>query len=492
MTRTQYDMTILGGGSGGLTAARIAASLGANVLLIDKERLGGDCLTYGCVPSKSLIHVARVMQQARDAAKLGLLPAPLDVDMAKVAEYIQSVIRRVAENEQVYSKGVTVKFGHVSFNSAKELTLNGERLTSRNTLVATGSHPLVPQIEGLAETGYVTNEHIFDLTHLPASLLVVGGPVGVELGQAFARLGSRVTVIEGLGRIVPKEDPGVSATLADVLQSEGITIATNATFVKASRDGHKKVAIAKQGSQSLTFEADEILVALGRRTNVEGLNLEAAGVTYTDKGIAVDASLQTSTPNILVVGDVIGGYLFTHVAAYQAEVAVRNALVPIVKKKVDYRVGPWCIFTDPEVAHVGLTPDEAEQQHKQVHIAKFPWAEIDRAQAEHATTGFIKLVLPGKKDEIVGAHMIGARAGKLLGEISLAMQQRLRLSDILATIHAYPTMNTGIQQATFEAYLEGAAVKNNRKIVRTVLSLRGGEGCRTASIWGMCFLQHYT
>jgi pyruvate/2-oxoglutarate dehydrogenase complex dihydrolipoamide dehydrogenase (E3) component len=277
MARTQYDLTIIGGGSGGLTAARIAASLGASVLLIDKERLGGDCLNYGCVPSKSLIHVARVLQQARDAATLGLLPAQLGVDMAKVAEYIQ---------------GVTVEFGHVSFNSATELTLNGECFTSRKTLVATGSHPLVPQIEGLEETGYVTNEHVFDLTRRPSSLLVVGGgPIGVELGQAFARLGSRVTIIEGLGRIVPKEDPEVSATLADVLQSEGITIATNATFVKASRAGHKKVAIAKQGAQFLTFEADEILVALGRRPNVEGLNLEAAGVTYTDKGIAVDAYL---------------------------------------------------------------------------------------------------------------------------------------------------------------------------------------------------------
>jgi pyruvate/2-oxoglutarate dehydrogenase complex dihydrolipoamide dehydrogenase (E3) component len=182
-------------------------------LLIDKERLGGDCLNYGCVPSKSLIHVARVAQQARDAATLGLLPAHLGVDMAKVAAYIQGVIRRVAENEQVYTRGVTVKFGHVSFNSATALTLNGERFTSRNTLVATGSHPLVPQIEGLEETGYVTNEHIFDLTRLPASLLVVGGgPIWVELGQAFARLGSRVTIIEGLRRIVPKEDPEVSAT----------------------------------------------------------------------------------------------------------------------------------------------------------------------------------------------------------------------------------------------------------------------------------------
>lgn len=473
MSRTHYDMTIIGGGSGGLTAARIAASLGANILLIDKERLGGDCLNYGCVPSKSLIHVAQVVHQAKDAAKLGLLPIKLDVDMAKVSNYIQGVIDRVAEGEKVYTQGVAVKFGTVSFNSATELTLNGERFSSRNTLIATGSRPLVPGIEGLEETGYLTNEDMFHLVHLPASIVVVGGgPIGMELGQAFERLGVNVTIIEGLDRILPKEDAEVSAMLADVLQSEGITIVTDAMFVKASRNGDKKVVTVKKGEQLLTFEVEEILLTLGRQPNVEGLNLEAAGVTYDHKGIKVDEYLQTSAPNILAIGDVIGGYLFTHVAAYQAGVAVRNALVPIGKKKVDYRAVPWCTFTDPEVARIGLTPDEAEKQHKHIRMVKFPWAEIDRAQAESETTGFIKLVLAGKKDEIVGTHMVGAHAGELLGELALAMRHHLGLSDILDTIHAYPTMTTGIQQAAFEAYLEGAAAASNRKIVHTVLSLR--------------------
>jgi dihydrolipoamide dehydrogenase len=474
VSRTQYDLTIIGGGSGGLVAARIAASLSAHVLLIDKERLGGDCLKYGCVPSKSLIHVARVVQQAKDAARLGLVPADQDVNMANVSAYIQGVIGRVANNEKVYTEGVTVKFGTVAFTSATELTLNGERITSRSTVIATGSHPLIPRIEGLEETRYLTNEDVFNLTHLPASLVVVGGgPIGVELGQAFERLGSRVTIIEGLDRILPKEDPEVSATLTEVLRSEGITIATGAMFVKASRKREKKVVTAKQGEQFLTFEADEILVTLGRRPNVEGLHLEAAGVTYDTKGIQVDDYLQTSAANIFAIGDVIGGYLFTHVAAYQAGVAVRNALVPLGKKKVDYRVVPWCTFTDPEVARVGLTPDEAEQQHKQIRMVKLPWAEIDRAQAEHETSGFIKLVLSGKKDELVGAHMVGAHAGELLGEMALAMRHHLGVNDILDTIHAYPTMNTGIQQAVFEAYLEGASASSNRRIVHTILSLRG-------------------
>jgi len=470
----KYDMAIIGGGSGGLTAARVATALGANVLLVDKERLGGDCLNYGCVPSKSLIHVARIVQKARESASLGIMSANLSVNMAKVSEYVQGVIDRVAENEKIYTEGVTVKFGQITFKSATELVLNGEIFTSRNTLIATGSRPVMPRVEGLEEVGYLTNESVFDLMNLPSSIVIVGGgPVGVELSQAFERLGAKVTIIQEQERILPREDPEVSEAVARVLNSEGIDIVTNARFVKAGRSGNKKVATARQGDQLLNFEADEIVLAVGRQPNIEGLNLEAAGIKYDKNGIKVDDYLQTSASNILAIGDVIGGYLFTHVAVHQAGVAVRNALVPVGKKKVDYRVVPWCTFTDPEAARVGLTPEDAEKQYKQVRIVKFPWAEIDRAQAENETTGFIKLVLAGKKDEIVGAHMVGARAGEMLGEIALAMQHNLTLNDILGTIHVYPTMNTGIQQAVFEAYLEGAAAASNRKIVRTVLSLRG-------------------
>lgn len=468
-----YDITIIGGGSGGLTAARTAAALGARVLLVDKERLGGDCLRYGCVPSKGLIHVAKVAWQARNATSLGLVPDGMSVDMAKISAYVQGVIGRVGETERVYTEGVTIKFGRVAFTSANELELNGERIGSRDTIIATGSRPVVPLIEGLAEIGYWTNEDVFDLTRLPASLVVVGGgPVGVELGQAFQRLGTRVRIIQGPARILPKEDAEVSKTVADVLQSEGVEIIIGARFVRASREGNRKVITAKQGNDLLSFEADEVLLALGRQANVEGLNLGAAGIQYDAGRIKVNEYLQTTAGNVLAIGDVIGGYLFTHVAAYQAGIAVRNALVPLAKKKVDYRVVPWCTFTDPEAARVGLTPDEAEKRHKQVRIVKFPWADIDRAQTENETVGFIKLVLAGKKDEIVGAHLVGARAGELLGELSLAMRHNLTLNDILDTIHVYPTMNTGIQQAAFEAYLESSAIASNRRIIRAVSRLR--------------------
>ena len=468
-----YDLTILGGGSGGLTAARIAASLGARVLLIDKERLGGDCLYTGCVPSKSLIHVAQIVQQARTAEHLGLSASMVDIDMARVADYIQGVIKRVNDAEHVYTDDVTVKFGTVTFQSPKTLLLNDQKISSRTTIIATGSHPAHPQIEGLAEVGYLTNEDVFQLTNLPKSLLIIGGgPIGVELGQALARLRVQVTLIQGPESILPREDPDVSATITHVLESEGVKVITNARVLSADQWGHKKRVTVKQGEKMLVFEADELLLAAGRQPNVDGLNLDAIGVDYTAQGIKVDSYLRTSRANIFALGDVIGGYLFTHVAAYQAGVAARNALLPIAKKKVDYRVLPWCTFTDPEAARVGLTYVEAQQQYKSARVVTFPWADIDRAQTEDAPTGFIKLVLAGKKEEIVGAHIIGVRAGKLLGEIALAMQHHLTVSDILAAIHPYPTLHTGLQQAVFEAYLSGNRRDTNRSIVSAMLRLR--------------------
>ncbi len=468
-----YDLTILGGGSGGLTAARIAASLGARVLLIDKERLGGDCLYTGCVPSKSLIHVAQVVHQARTAARIGLTSRAIEIDMAQVADYIQEVIKRVHEAEHVYTDNVTVKFGKVSFQSPTTLLLNAEPITSRTTIIATGSHPVRTQIEGLSDVGYLTNEDIFQFTALPASLLIVGaGPVGVELAQALARLGVQITLVQGPERILPREEPDVSEAITKVLQSEGITVLTKARVLKAARLEGKKCVTIKQGEQMVELETDEILLAAGRQPNVDDLNLDAAGITYNIKGIKVDNYLRTSTANIFAIGDVLGGYLFTHVAAYQAGIAVRNALLPIGKKKVDYRVLPWCTFTDPEAARIGLTYAEAQQHHRQVRVITFPWADIDRAQAEGAPNGFIKLILAGKKDEIVGVYMVGLQAGELLGEVALAMQHRLTVSDILATIHPYPTLHTGLQQAFFEAYLSGKQARSNKTIISTLLRLK--------------------
>lgn len=474
LTKYDYDVTIIGGGSGGLTAARLAAALGARTLLIDKERLGGDCLNYGCVPSKALIHVAKVAHLAKSSVDLGVLSGDVQVDMARVSVHVQQVIGRVAEAEKVYVEDVSVRFGQATFRSKQELDLNGERLLSKNFIIATGSRPLVPPISELQEVGYLTNEDVFDLQKLPPSLAIVGGgPVGVEMAQAFARLGSQVTLLQGPDRILPKEEPEVSEAIAHVLAREGIRIEVGARMQQLSQHGNKKVVEARQGEHMLRIEADEVLLALGRVPNVEELNLAAAGVAYDQRGIKTDEHLQTTAAHIYAIGDVIGSYRFTHVAAYQAGVAVRNALVPIARKKVDYTALPWVTFTDPEAARVGLTEEEAMKKEKRIRVIRFPWRDIDRAQTESDLDGFIKLIVPEKGDAILGAHLVGGRAGELLGELTLAMQHHLGWQDILATIHAYPTLSTGVQQTTFAAYLESAALRTARKVIRPLLSWRG-------------------
>lgn len=478
MSKYQYDVTIIGGGSAGLVAARISAALGARVCLIDKKELGGDCLHFGCVPSKTLIHAAKIVKTAREASNLvGLDNAEmsLQVDMHKVATRIKGVIERIGEAEAVYVKGVDVKFGEVNFKAAHQLELNGATVTSQAFVIASGSSPRIPDVPGLAETGYLTNQSIFDLLHLPTSLIVVGGgPIGVEMAQAFARLGSKVTIMQGPEHILPKEEPEVSKTIAEVLEAENVKIVTKARLKKAWTENNRKVIEVSQGEATLRFEADELLIATGRVPNVDGLNLEAAGVKFSKDGIEVNEYLQTSAENVFAAGDVLGGLYFTHVAAYQAGIAVRNILVPIGRKKVDYRVIPWVTFTDPEAAHVGLTEAEAREKYdNKIKIVVLPWHEIDRAQTEGETTGFIKLVLNEKSEEIYGAHLVGSHSGEVLAEVALAMQHKLGISGILDTVHAYPTLATGLQSAAFEAYLASKAVSNSSKLLKPVLAIRG-------------------
>jgi pyruvate/2-oxoglutarate dehydrogenase complex dihydrolipoamide dehydrogenase (E3) component len=474
MARYQYDVTVIGAGSGGLTAARLAAALGARTALIDKERLGGDCLYYGCVPSKALIHVAKVVREAKAAAVLGLAPAGFTIDMARVSAHIQEVIGRVAEEEKVYVEGVSVHFGQARFRSPRELDLSGEPLRSKYFLIATGSRPRVPGIPGLSEAGYLTNEAVFDLQRLPRSLVVAGGgPVGVELAQAFARLGSQVTLLQGRERLLPREEPEVSAAIARALADDGVRVELGARLEAVSQRGGQKVARARQGEKLLEVESEELLIALGRVPHLEGLNLEAAGVDYGQQGIKTDAYLRTTAKPIYALGDVIGGHLFTHLAAYQAGVAVRNALVPFARKKVDYQVLPWVTFTDPEAARLGLTEEEARKTGEAIRVVRLPWRAIDRAQTEGALEGFIKLILPRGGDKILGAHLVGARAGELLGELALAMRHNLGLAEVLATIHAYPTLSTGLQEAAWEWYLGSGALSRASKIIRLLLSWRG-------------------
>lgn len=472
-THSSYDLILLGGGSGGLTAARLAASLGARTLLVEKERLGGECLHSGCVPSKSLIHLARLIHQARQVQRCAGQSPSGPIDMEYVATSIQEVIEQIRETERAAVEGVTVRFGHAAFQSPSTLLLDGETINGQAVVIATGSHPAIPAISGLAEAGFLTNETVFDLKALPASLAILGGgPQGCELGQAFARLGSRVTIIQRAERLLPREDPQVSQAITTALHIDGVHILTNSQVTQISMQGTQRILTIRQGGQAQPLSVEAILLATGRQPNMNNVHLEAADIACNESGIVVDRFLRTSAPTVYAIGDVIGGAHFSHVAAAQAGIAVRNALVPFGKQRYDARVIPWCTFTSPEAGRIGLTEAEARQRYKRVRVVAFPAMEIDRAQTDQETAGFLKLVLAGTREEIVGAHLVGAHVGELLGELALAMRQRLPLSALLATIHPYPTWSTGLQQLAFEAYIQGQQARHHRTLVRAWLALR--------------------
>lgn len=474
--RDRYDLVIIGGGSAGLSAASTAALFGVQVALIDRERLGGECLYTGCVPSKALLHVARVAQEIRTAQRIGLR-AHLDaVDLGAVADQVHHVIDRayVRDAPEAYERlGVEVLFGEACFVSPRELAINGRTICSRAYIVATGSHAAAPSVPGLADAGYLTNDSVFDVRKLPAKLAIIGGgPIGVELGQAFARLGSHVTILQRPDRLLPKEEPDASAVVRRVLAAEGVTVQTRTTAQGVSlRNGLKVISVRRADGTTEEVAADEILVALGRTPNVTGLGLEAAHVQYDQSaGIKADDALRTANPRIYVAGDVRGAPYFTHAAAQQARIAVRNALTPFRARRDD-RALPWATFTDPEVARVGLTEAEARERHgDDVCVYTQPFSEVDRADTEEATEGFVKLVAT-RKGEMLGAHLVGLSAGEYVNELALAMRAGIRLGQIAATVHVYPTMAIAIQQAAGYYAAERARSGALPGVIRSYLRL---------------------
>ena len=435
----KYDIVIIGGGSAGLVVASAAAQLKAKVALVERDKLGGDCLWFGCVPSKSLIHASRVAYQVKNAARFGIYTQPPEIEFAKVTSHVQQVIANIQPHdspERFRGLGVEVIFGEGEFIDQKTFEVNGQKLTARAFVISTGSRPAIPSFEGLNSADFLTNEKVFDLKQRPNNLAIIGaGPIGCELGQAFSRLGSNVTIISSKSHILPKEGPEVALVVQKQFESEGINILKEVRAEKVEVvDGKKQVTA---GGKNIIV--DEILFAGGRLPNVESLNLEVAGVEVGKQGIIVNQKLQTTNSKIYACGDVIGGYQFTHVAGYEAVVALTNALFfPI--SKVNYRVIPWATFTDPELARVGLTEKQAKERYgDDVCVLKQPFSGVDRAQAEAATTGFGKIITKGN-GEILGAHLVGISAGELIHEIVLAMSNNLPVS-ALTGIHVYPTLS---------------------------------------------------
>ncbi len=437
MQRRQ-DLAIIGGGPAGLVAASVAAQLGLRVTLVEKTaRLGGDCLHSGCVPSKTLLHLAHTAQATRQAVHDGLLSGMPDIDFGAAIDRVSAVIEQIQRHddpERFRGYGCEVRFGAAHFTSPHEIAVQDEIIRARRFLIATGSSPAIPPIAGLEEAGYDTNETIFTRRTLPGHLVVLGaGPVGVELAQAFARLGARVTLVEMAGHVLPMSDTAVAEELQRALEREGIRIQTSVSVQSVRRDGDSRQLLLADGS---TIECDRILVAAGRQPALQGLGLGAADVVYDRQGISVDRRQRTTQRHIYAAGDVCGPYPFTHVAEYQAGIALAN-IVFRIPKKADYRVVPRVVYTDPEVAMVGLSSAEAEARGIGYDVLEFPVREIDRAITAGVDGGFSRLLV--RKGRIVGASMIGPQAGELIHELALAMRVNARIREISELIHAYPT-----------------------------------------------------
>src|SRR5579875_2812174 len=452
-----YDLAIIGGGSAGLSAARVARFFPhKRVAILDKERLGGDCLHYGCVPSKALIGSARVAHAIASAPRYGLPPVPeirpypLGPINRRVAEAIAAVEQLDAEDD-LRRQGIEILLGETRFLDARTLRVGQTTITARHVLICTGSRPVEPPIPGLREAGFYTNETIFAVERpIPRLAVIGGGPIGVELGQALARLGSSVTIINHGERLLPRDDAEIAAVLENALVAKGIAVANRTEIIAARREGDEAV-LTLRGAHAGELRGDAILVAVGRRPNVEGLNLEAAGVHYTERGIVVDRSLRTSAPHIYAAGDVTGGPLFTHYAGYQAAQAVRNIFLPL---KLSFKPGvlPWVTFTDPEVAHAGLTEDEARARGKPFTVLRLPYARVERAVTDHDTTGLMKFIIDGRR-RFLGCHIAGTNAGELINELALAMNNKLTVDDVIGSIHAYPTYSFAMPIALYDYVL---------------------------------------
>jgi len=440
------DMIVIGAGSGGLVSAYIAAAVKAKVTLVEKHKMGGDCLNFGCVPSKALIRSAKQRKLLSRNPEFGLSEVSPDVDFAAVMKRVHKVIERIEPHDSVErytGLGVDVMQGNAKLLSPWQVDIDGTVLTARSIVIASGAEPFVPPIPGLDETGYLTSDTVWNLTELPERLVVLGGgPIGSELTQSFARLGSQVTQVEMLPRIMIREDEEISALVKANFERDGVTVLTDTRATAARIENGEKVLVCEKDGDTLSIPFDAILVAVGRKARTSGFGLEEVGVELTPRGtVAVDEHLRTNFPNIYAVGDVAGPYQFTHTAAHQAWYAAVNGLFGGFKSfKVDYRVIPWATFTEPEVARVGLNETEAREQGVPHDVTTFGIDDLDRAIADGEAHGFVKVLTVPGKDTILGVTIVGEHAGDLIAEYVLAMKHKLGLNKVLGTIHIYPTL----------------------------------------------------
>ena len=446
----RYHLVVVGAGTGGLVSAAIAAGLGARVALVERARMGGDCLNTGCVPSKALLAAARAWQGAREAAERFGGPAVAgEGDFAAAMERMRRIRADIAPADSAArfadELGVDVFLGEARFVAADALEVEGARLRFRRAIVATGARPAVPPVEGLAESGFLTSETVFSLTERPGHLAVVGaGPIGCELAQAFARFGSRVTLIEAAERVLPHDDPDAATVVAGALERDGVRVLTGASIQGVEASGAGKALRVRRGAAEESVDATHLLVAAGRRPAVEGLGLEAAGIAYGEAGIAVDGRMRTSNPRVYALGDVAGRLRFTHAADAQARMVVRNALF-FGRGKEEELVIPWCTYTSPEVAHVG--PPAEALAGRGVETITVPLDEVDRARLDGAEDGFVRIHLARGTDTIVAATIVAEHAGELISQVAQAMTAGIGLAKVGETVFPYPTVAEALRKA---------------------------------------------
>ena len=452
----RYHLVVIGGGPAGLVAARAAASLGAKVALVERSSLGGGCVNVGCIPSKAIIRTSRLYAEMRNAEQYGAqVPADIRVDFPAVMKRMHRITARVSRfdsAQRLSSAGVDVFLGEAHFTASDSLSVDGTKLRFRKALVATGARPDTSSIPGLVEAGYLTNENVFDLTELPRRLLVIGGgPLGCELAQAFCRFGARTSIAQSLPLFLPKEERDAAQLLSDSFARDGIDVRLNTEAVKVRMEGGRKVVdLISDGYQS-TVTVDAILTGTGRLPNVERLNLDAAGIDCdATLGIRIDDFLQTSNPRIYAAGDACLEHKFTHTADASARIAVHNALV-LGHRRLSALTIPWCTYTDPEIAHVGLYVREARDRDIPVRTFTIPMHDVHRAIADGEETGFVKIHLKERSDRILGATIVARHAGEMINEITLAIVARIGLKTLARVIHAYPTQAEGIKKAA-DAY----------------------------------------
>jgi pyruvate/2-oxoglutarate dehydrogenase complex dihydrolipoamide dehydrogenase (E3) component len=464
MPARKFDFVIVGAGSGGLTAAGFAAQLGAKVALVEKNRIGGDCTWTGCVPSKALLKAARIAHEIRTASRFGISANPPVVEMANVRAYVRHAIEQVyrfESPEDLQKRGIEVMQGPGHFIDAQTILVGDQLVRGRALLITTGARPRIPSIEGLKDVPFLTYEQIFDNDRLPRSMIIIGGgPIGMEMAQAHQRLGADVTVVAG--RLLPKDEPEAREVMHRVFEREGVRFVWGRA--KSARQQDDEIVLATDGEQ---VRGNLLLIASGRQPTVAGLDLEKAGVAYSEKGIPVDDRQRTNVKHIYAAGDVTGGYQFTHFAGWQAFQATRNALLPGSNSGITDLV-PWVTFTDPEVAHVGLTEDQARSKFGE-SVTAYRWEmnHTDRAICEDDRDGFIKLIT--KKDgSLLGATVVNARAGETITEFIVAMKHGLKVSDLAGAIHAYPTYSTPVQQLAAEMVTEHTLAGVSGKIIRGI------------------------